>query len=61
MEIQTMSIVVGGPGCNAKCPYCISKQTGLDEVKGKYLPTCNRNLYSKDARVLSSPIFSFFT
>jgi len=45
MEIQTMSIVVGGAHCNAKCPYCISKMTGLNEVKEQYLPTCKRNLY----------------
>ena len=44
MEIQTMSIVVGGPACNAKCPYCISKMTGLDEVIGQFLPACPRNL-----------------
>jgi len=28
MKIQTFSIVVGGPACNAKCPYCVSKLTG---------------------------------
>lgn len=28
MKIQTFSIVVGGSGCNAKCPYCVSKLTG---------------------------------
>ena len=43
MEIQTMSIVVGGSHCNAQCPYCISKQTGLDEVRGQCLPNCYRN------------------
>ena len=28
MKIQTFSVVVGGPSCNAKCPYCVSKLTG---------------------------------
>jgi molybdenum cofactor biosynthesis enzyme MoaA len=28
VKIQTLSIVVGGSACNAKCPYCVSKLTG---------------------------------
>lgn len=32
MKIQTMSVVVGGSACNAKCPYCVSKTTGFDHV-----------------------------
>lgn len=28
MKIQTFSVVVGGPACNAKCPYCVSRLTG---------------------------------
>jgi hypothetical protein len=28
MKIQTLSVVVGGSACNAKCPYCVSKLTG---------------------------------
>ena len=28
MQIQTLSVVVGGSACNAKCPYCVSKLTG---------------------------------
>jgi molybdenum cofactor biosynthesis enzyme MoaA len=28
MQIQTFTVVVGGPACNAKCPYCVSKLTG---------------------------------
>ena len=27
MKIQTFSVVVGGSACNAKCPYCVSKET----------------------------------
>ncbi len=29
MHFQTFSIVVGTAACNAHCPFCISKQTGL--------------------------------
>lgn len=32
MKIQTMSVVVGGSACNAKCAYCVSKTTGFDHV-----------------------------
>jgi len=28
MKIQTFSVVVGGPACNANCGYCVSKLTG---------------------------------
>jgi len=29
MHFQTFSVVVGSRACNASCPFCISKQTGL--------------------------------
>ncbi len=29
MKFQTFSVVVGTKACNAHCPFCISKQTGL--------------------------------
>jgi len=29
MHFQTFSVVVGTRACNAHCPFCISKQTGL--------------------------------
>ena len=29
MKIHTFSIVVGTPACDAACPHCISRQTGL--------------------------------
>ena len=29
MRIQTLSVSVGGPACNARCPFCISHMTGL--------------------------------
>lgn len=28
MGVQCMSVVVGNKACNAKCPFCVSKQTG---------------------------------
>lgn len=31
-----MSIVVGGQACNAFCPFCISKMTGLADVQKKH-------------------------
>ena len=32
MKIQTFTIVVGSAVCNARCPYCISKMTGIKEI-----------------------------
>lgn len=32
MRIQTFSIVVGTRACNARCPFCVSKMTGFDEI-----------------------------
>lgn len=34
MSIQTFSIVVGTKACNARCPFCVSKQTGFERVAG---------------------------
>lgn len=28
MKIQTLSVVVGGAACNARCPFCVSRMTG---------------------------------
>ena len=33
--IQTFSIVVGTRACNAKCPFCVSRMTGFNEVLKK--------------------------
>lgn len=30
MQIQTFSIVVGSAACNARCPFCVSKMTGIE-------------------------------
>ena len=44
MKIQTMSIVVGGDACNAKCPFCIAKMTN-DETDSLKCDSINfRNL-----------------
>lgn len=32
MRIQTFSIVVGTRACNAACPFCVSRETGFDEL-----------------------------
>jgi len=32
MKIQTFSIVVGTRACDAKCPFCVSRMTGFDEI-----------------------------
>lgn len=31
-RIGNLSIVVGTKACNAKCPFCVSRMTGFDEV-----------------------------
>lgn len=43
MKIQTMSVVVGGTACNAKCPYCISKCSGYNDLTPKAEPINWRN------------------
>lgn len=42
MQIQTFSIVTGTAACNAKCPFCVSRMTGLEEYR-KPIPTNWRN------------------
>ena len=32
MKIQTFSIVVGTRACNARCPFCVSRMTGFEEL-----------------------------
>lgn len=32
MRIQTFSIVAGTRACDARCPFCVSKMTGYDEI-----------------------------
>ncbi len=35
MKFQTLSVVVGNAACNARCPFCVSKMTGLEQVSGR--------------------------
>lgn len=32
MNIQTFSVVIGTPACNASCPFCVSHTTGFDQL-----------------------------
>lgn len=32
MKVWTMSLVVGTRACNAKCPFCVARMTGFDEL-----------------------------
>lgn len=32
MKIQTFTVVSGNAICNAKCPFCVSKMTGVKEI-----------------------------
>lgn len=54
MKIQTFSVVIGGTKCNAKCPYCISKQTGdkgLTEEKPNFRNFHKACQFAKDSGV----------
>jgi len=33
MKIQSISLVVGGSACDAKCPYCVARLTGRGEAQ----------------------------
>lgn len=43
MKFGTMSVVVGGTACNARCDFCISKQTPEQGVRPKADPVNWRN------------------
>ncbi len=32
MSVQCMSLVIGTRKCNARCPFCVSQQTGFDKI-----------------------------
>jgi organic radical activating enzyme len=32
MTVQCLSVVVGTKACNARCPFCVSRQTGFDQA-----------------------------
>ncbi len=49
MKVQTLSVLVGGSACNAKCPYCISKMTPKQGVRLK-TPKINWRNFEKACR-----------
>lgn len=38
MKFQTLSLVAGTQACNAKCPFCVSRMTGLDYIETRPEP-----------------------
>lgn len=57
-SIETFSIVCGTAACNARCPFCVSKMTGINELGIKPQPVNWRNfekasLMAKDGGVRS--------
>lgn len=44
MKFQTLSLVAGTQACNAKCPFCVSRMTGMDYVDTTPTPINERNL-----------------
>lgn len=50
MRIATFSIVAGTAACNAACPYCISKMTGIKEI-GVEEPKINWRNFKKACRL----------
>lgn len=50
MKIATFSIVAGTAVCNAACPFCISKQTGVKEI-GLEEPEINWRNFRKACRL----------
>lgn len=49
MKIQCFSIIAGSAACNAKCPYCVSKMTGVKEI-GLKEPKVNWRNFEKACR-----------
>lgn len=50
MNIQTFSIVAGIAACDARCPYCVSKMTGIKNLGFKELKINWRN-FNKACRL----------
>jgi MoaA/NifB/PqqE/SkfB family radical SAM enzyme len=44
MKFQTLSLVAGTKACNAKCPFCVSRMTGMEYVDTKAEIINTRNL-----------------
>jgi len=45
MKIQTLSIVAGTRACDARCPFCVSKMTGVDALLGNATDINERNFH----------------
>ncbi len=43
MQINNLSVIVGTSACNASCPYCISKMTGIKQIGVREQPIHWRN------------------
>lgn len=50
MKIQTFSILAGTALCNARCPYCVSKMTGIKKA-GFNEPAINWRNFEKACRL----------
>lgn len=50
MNIQTMSVVCGSRACNARCPFCVSRQTGNQPKKCPKLNKRNFHIATDYAR-----------
>jgi MoaA/NifB/PqqE/SkfB family radical SAM enzyme len=44
MKFQTLSLVAGTQACNAKCPFCVSRMTGMEYIDSKPEQINERNL-----------------
>jgi MoaA/NifB/PqqE/SkfB family radical SAM enzyme len=44
MKFQTLSLVAGTQACSAKCPFCVSRMTGMDYIDTKPEEINKRNL-----------------
>lgn len=45
MQFQSMSLVAGTKVCNAKCPFCVSRMTGMEMIKKTAEEINQRNLH----------------
>lgn len=48
MKIQSFSIISGSAACNAACPFCVSKMTGINKI-GYQEPVVNWHNFHKAA------------
>ena len=50
MKIQTFTVVSGNAACNAGCPFCVSKMTGIKSIGFKPTKVNWRN-FDKACRI----------